>query len=402
MTRPHKDIYGKMEVFHRSVERSRHLAKNAIGLATLGDRIVMYTDGSVRLPEYDCPRTSAVTYRHVYDGTDAKNAPWIDRAFGVLGIKNSNEAEIVAVAESLKALEQEVRSYIEIKKQQAKKASRLQVLIFSDSRHCLSILDRMLQTLMKNKPFTGRDWTVEYLKANVKKLVETVASTDLDLPVEFHWVKGHSGVEGNDRADWLAYDAYPTAKWYFLGHQSSACPAMYEVAEMGEMSMALVERQQEAESLEPSVTNTPSTATTSASQMPPETVNSPIALGAIESVIDSTKPHPEPRETDTATAGQTTAALSAVYNTIADLRREVREQREEERKQSEQMVSKFLEAMKELKKAPHVTTTPVGGGEVADLEPKPENQRKRNFLVAKIRRAGQRLRGMGRKSKSKE
>ncbi|KAK8085917.1 hypothetical protein PG994_000891 [Apiospora phragmitis] len=364
---PYKQIYENIEVFRRSGERSRYLANHATRLADLGDRIVMFTDGSARSAGYGSPRTSAVTCRHVHDTKGVPKKPWINRSFGVWGIETSQEAKIVAVAEAVNALEQEVRSYVEARKQQAN--SRFRVLIFSDSKNCLSILDRMTQTLMEERPFTGRDWTVERLKASVKRLVETIASTNLELPIEFHWIKSHSGIEGNNRADRLASEAFPITKSYFSGHNPPACPATHEV---------------EAKSNNAPLADEPLSATESAN----ETDESwKTIIWDIEPIIDNAKPNAEPQANDT-------APLSDVYRTIADLRRELREQREEERQKSEKMTSKFLQAMVELKRPS------LNEDGMAQSKQKPDKQRRRNALVATIRQAGKRLRSIGRKSRS--
>ncbi|KAK7949412.1 uncharacterized protein PG986_010298 [Apiospora aurea] len=396
--------YNAIRVIHQASIRSKKLATSAMDMPELGDCIAIYSDGSAQLQGQGTAKTSAVTYRRSYDRTKAGNVPWIDKTYGVIGIRGSNEAEIVAVAEAVRVLEQEVRSYAESQKIKLTNTSApLQVFLFSDSRYCLGILDRMLQALWRGTRFTGRDWTVESLKANVVKLVETIAATNLEVPLEFRWIKGHSGIPGNNRADKLAARAIHIAELYFSGHEKHVSPARHEVVEMTEIRRVLLNGREDTLPLDLApLTDESYSSSRSTTEPQSDTDKSPMVSGAIQPAIDKTKRDPKPQENNPATDGQAAAPLSAVDNTIADLGREVRGQRDEERKQSEQTVSKFLEALEELKKAPHVTTTLVAGGEVADPEPKPEKQRKRSILVAKIRRAGQRLRGIGRKSKSRE
>ncbi|KAK8135199.1 hypothetical protein PG984_007211 [Apiospora sp. TS-2023a] len=333
-----------MRVFHRGGGRSRHLAKTAALMTNLGDRIVMYTDGSARdAPGYRqvVPRTAAVTYKSLYDGAHARDEPWHDHSYGILGVRGNNEAEVVAVAEALGILEHEVRAYVQSGRgggQEEGEASshQLLLLVFSDSDYCLGILNKMLVAVSRQGPFTGRDSTVDLLKANLLKLGEYIRSIDLQISLEFHCIKSHSKIIGNDRADRLATEAFTTAKLYFSGHQPLKSPGQHVVVDLVEMSRAL---------------QTP---------LPPP---------------------------------------SDVYQTIADLRREFQEQRDEERQQSEKMASKLWEAVEELKRNSQLASTLLVDGEGAsDSKPKPEKQRKRDVLAARIRRAGQRLRGFGRKT----
>lgn len=387
-------------------------------MTDLGDRIVMYTDGSAKhVGIRRVPRTAAVTYKLLYGGVSGQAEPWHDDSYGVLGVYGANEAEVVAVAEALGTLEQEVRAYVQSRPRDATASSQLLVFLFSDSDYCLGILDKMLVALRKQGPFTGRDSTVEQLKANLRKLGEYLRSTDLQIRLEFHCIKSHSKIVGNDRADRLAAEAFHTAKLYFSGHQPIP-PSKHEVVDISEMSRALRTWRRPdsaASSTEESSLSTRSIATDKSQSV---TDDSSVATEYLEFVMEASKPgeelsktSEEPKASECINpdgqpqlpdAGEHTASppLSDVYQTIADLKREFQEQRDEERQQGERMTLKFLEAVEELKKASQVATTLVDGNEVAVTKPKQEKPRKRDVLAATIRRAGKRLYGLGRKSKS--
>lgn len=419
--------YDQMQVFRKQGGRSRHLAKGAMLMAELGDRIVMYTDGSAK---YDgrrhVPRTAAVTYKRLYGGVGAgvgkvRAERWQDNSYGILGVHGANEAEVVAVAEALGTLEREVHAYVQSRRAAEQKADasspRLLAFLFSDSDHCLSILDKMLGAMRKQEPYTKRDSTVEQLKANLEKLGEYVRSTDLEIRLEFHWVKSHSKVPGHDRADRLATEAFTTAKLYFAGHQLPTTGTHHEVADLNEMTEAMQSWRHRDSAASLTDGSSPSTRGSASDGSQAVTDESSVDAEHVESVLEASKqkeveisktsqelrasecqnPKGQPQIHD---AGEHAAPppLSDVYQTIADLKREFQEQRDEERKQSERMAMKLLEALEELKRTSHVATTLVYRDEEAESKPKREKKRKRDALVARMRRAGQRLRGFGRKS----
>ncbi|KAK7919987.1 hypothetical protein PG985_008009 [Apiospora marii] len=403
--------YDRMKVFPHELVRSRDLAENALRMAELGDRIVMYTDGSAKCSGYrKVPRTAAVTYKLLYGGADAQDTPWHDKSYGIVGVYGSNEAEVIAVAEALETLEQEVRAYVQSHASKIATGSRLLVLLFSDSDYCLGILNKMLMAIRTQKPFTGRDSTVEQLKASLRKLGEYLRSTDLQIHLEFRCIKSHSEIAGNDRADQLATEAFPVAKWYFSGYQVPITCTNHEVADMDEMTKGLEnwwQRHAHAYSTKKPSTNARSTTVRSRSV----TDESSAGPGAIESVTEvrgnqeepSKKGEELPASECTNPEGEDTTplTLSDVYEMIADFKKESRKQRKKERRQDEERALKLLEAVEELKRTSHVaTTTLVDKDEGTDSKPKPEKRRKRDVLVATIRRAGKRLRGLGRESRS--
>lgn len=416
--------YDRMKVFPRDGFRSRDLARGAARMAELGDRIVLYTDGSAkRGRSRGVPRTAAVTYQLLYGGSaDARAAPWHDRAYGILGVRGAHEAEVVAVAEALGAVEQEVRAYVQGRAAHAAAAAappRLLVLLFSDSDYCLGVLDKMLVAMRAQKPFTGRDSTVGQLEADLRRLGEYLRSTDLPVHLEFRCIKSHSEIEGNDRADALATEAFPVARWYFSGRQRPSTGTQHEVADMDEMTKGLKawrQRGSAAYSTDESTTSSRSVADRSLS----ETDKPRVGTDCVESLMEarkaeekllrasgklpaaeSTKPEGQPQVPD---AGEHAASppLSDVYQMIADFQRESRKQRIQDRRQNGKTALKTLEAVEELTRTSHVatTTTLVDMHEVAESKPERKKQRKRDVLFATIRRAGKRLRGLGRESKS--
>ncbi|KAK8863125.1 hypothetical protein PGQ11_009360 [Apiospora arundinis] len=309
----------------------------------------MFTDGSARSHlGPDVPRTSAVTYRCIYDESGARNAPWVDLSYGAIGITTSDEAEIVAMAQALKALEQELRGYVDSKNSESGRAAPgLRVMVFSDSQACLGILFRMIHALRRNMPYTGRDWVVEYLKDNLQIVAELIyASPTLDVWVEFHWIKGHSLIEGNDRADWLAYEAFPKACLYFSAYNLPVGPAMREIASMERMSKVIEEAKKEGDT---------------------ESGEYWAGMADLEFAMES--------ESHAVNAcGQVVPSSGMLKEMEENLRREI------------------WEAVKELKKDSLVSAIPVEGPVVADLGSEPRKQRKRDVVAAKLRHAGKRFR----------
>ncbi|KAK8129130.1 hypothetical protein PG999_001510 [Apiospora kogelbergensis] len=344
----------------------------------------MFTDASFR-PKTRLLGTAGVTYRRSYDGVSNQSAPWIDLSYGAIGVMNSNEAEIVAMAAALEALEHEVRSYAEAKVKEPGSAPQLRVLIFSDSDVCLFRLFYMIKTLRKNKPYTGRDWTVEYLKAQVKKLGQFIDSTNMELGIEFRWVKGHSGVEGNERADRLATATFPTAYSYFSAHDLASYRGKGEIVEMKEMSRIL------------------------GNKTPDPLVPAPLA----DKLSETDECPATMADTELATGSSGPTFDAAVLREIENVREEIRGQRKEERRRSKEerrrnkkMTSELLEAaeermvsrlLEEVKKISLASAVPADGYAVVDSGSKPKKQRKRDVLIAKLRRAGERLRGRGRR-----
>lgn len=89
-----------------------------------------------------------------------------------------------------------------IKALQALKRPGLSVRIFSDSRYVLNGIEEWLPG------WKARGWKTASRKPvlNQDLWQELDASTQLHQ-IEWHWVKGHSGVPGNERADELANQA---------------------------------------------------------------------------------------------------------------------------------------------------------------------------------------------------
>lgn len=392
--------YSKMNVYNNRSEGecSRELAQSLECSAGWGDRIVMFTDASFR-PKTRLLGTAGVTYRRSYDGASNQSAPWIDLSYGAIGVMNANEAEIVAMAAALEALEHEVRSYAEAKENEPGSAPQLRVLIFSDSDVCLFRLFYMIKTLRKNKPYTGRDWTVEYLKAQVKKLGEFIGSTNMELGIEFRWVKGHSGVEGNERADRLATATFLTACSYFSAHDLASYRGKSEIVEMKEMSRILGNKTPDPLVPAP-LADKPSSTTGTIGQLESETDEHPATMA----------------DTELATGSSGPTFDAAVLREIENVRQDIRGQRKEERRRSKEerrrnkkMTSELLEAaeermvsrlLEEVKKISLVSAMPADGHAVVDSGSKPKKQRKRDVLVAKLRRAGERLRGRKRNCNS--
>ena len=89
-----------------------------------------------------------------------------------------------------------------IKALQSLKRPGLMVRIFSDSRYVLNGIEEWLPG------WKARGWKTASRKPVLNQDLWQVldASTQLHQ-IEWHWVKGHSGVPGNERADELANQA---------------------------------------------------------------------------------------------------------------------------------------------------------------------------------------------------
>ncbi|KAK8040103.1 hypothetical protein PG993_008514 [Apiospora rasikravindrae] len=364
------------------------IARHAINMAQLGDRIVMYTDGGCRSPKPQDPMTAGVTYKCGRGrGRQTRVSPWIDRSYGILGIRTANGAETVALAEALEVLASELRSYVDLEKQRSPtQQPRLQAMIFTDSRHCLGLLQKMILTLRRGEHFTGLDKTEDYLQTKVKTLAESISSTGLKLLLEFHWIKGHSKIPGNVRADRLAYDAFPIAEIYFTDHEFTGDDTV-EIADMAWMKNTLTSRRQEFKTSDSGSSSEYASSTTG--------IPNSTGVGERPSGFARSTPNSDP-QAQTTEVGDQASILSAVLKQIEALRLEVGDQNDKGYQQDAETVANSLEAHVQTSKAESVTTEST----MTELESTTERQRKRDVIAASVRRAGKRIHDLGRKSKS--
>lgn len=136
---------------------------------------MIYTDGCY-LPEINMRAYAAVLYNGQFP------AP-----VTVSGIADKGEAFEMELLAIIKAMKRVLKYRIENK-----------VYIFSD---CMSIVEILMKTpyeqLIKKKKFHNTDKYRQKLWKKIYKLREK-------MDVEFHWVKGHNGNEGNVLCDQLA------------------------------------------------------------------------------------------------------------------------------------------------------------------------------------------------------
>ncbi|WP_461533439.1 ribonuclease H family protein [Sinomicrobium sp.] len=130
--------------------------------------LTIYTDGSCAQATTKCGGWAVVVSNGVEFG-------------GYLPNSTSQRAEIQAVLEALRYC-----------KYTAQKA-----IIYSDSQYTVKGLNEWAKNWCKN------NWTKKSSLAN-KDLWTTIYPLFLELGCEVKWIKGHSGIEGNEKADKLA------------------------------------------------------------------------------------------------------------------------------------------------------------------------------------------------------
>jgi ribonuclease HI len=101
---------------------------------------------------------------------------------GAEAATTNNRMELTAVIEALSALKRESR-----------------VRVFTDSEYVRRGITEWL------KAWKARDWrTADKKPVKNRDLWERLDAIAARHDIEWHWVKGHSGVPGNERADALA------------------------------------------------------------------------------------------------------------------------------------------------------------------------------------------------------
>ena len=122
---------------------------------------------------------------------------------------DNNVAEFLALVRAVEVAYKECTSEKKRKGSKAESSRYESITIYSDSKYALSAFHFDRWTSDRQKKFNKRR---ELVRA--KELIRDLA--DKGFKVQMRWVPAHSGVQGNERADWLAGQASgPLAKGVF-------------------------------------------------------------------------------------------------------------------------------------------------------------------------------------------
>lgn len=159
------------------------------------NRLVFWTDGSITESRVD--RQEYRSGIGIVWKTNHAVEIWEERSYSLLGRYCSNNVELLAVSEALKIAVQLCRA--------ADTRSTLPggqrvscITVYTDSRYVIQVLN--------NSPLSSSWGHVSSM--DMAKLKECAYKLkDMGIDVEVRWVKGHAGVEGNVRADYVAHRA---------------------------------------------------------------------------------------------------------------------------------------------------------------------------------------------------
>ncbi|KAK7966429.1 uncharacterized protein PG986_000706 [Apiospora aurea] len=159
---------------------------------TTGKRMFVFTDGG------SCAQASsaAFTYTCLPEGQVPRKKAWYDESYGIVGDIQSREAEMIALIKALEAI------VMEAERQALDTENPLRVFVFTDSRDNLHFCQ---VTLTNGKACSGsRGFARDNVSRALEKMMNQMRSMDSTVKLELHWVKGHSSVHHNKRADSLA------------------------------------------------------------------------------------------------------------------------------------------------------------------------------------------------------
>ncbi|RYP70474.1 hypothetical protein DL771_005411 [Monosporascus sp. 5C6A] len=185
----------------------------------LGPRLVFFTDGS--LTHRGNVGGAGITYKRCIGGI----SKWIDESFAIVGAESSYQAELIAVdsAVSIALHEMEVIGRCAFESSDEKQPA-MRIFIITDSQSVLLSIRKHINGDCANAEGPG---PAIYHHPAFGKLANRLGSlARFKVNIEFHWTKGHSGVEGNGRADTLARSA---VSWYLRHHSSSTPQDGYEL-----------------------------------------------------------------------------------------------------------------------------------------------------------------------------
>lgn len=164
---------------------------------TFMSRLVFFTDASLN-PIGEIGGVGITSKR-----IPSNSPEWIDACVATRGIDDVNVLELLGVAEALRIAEDEAR----LDQQSLTLGQSLAVYVITDST---SALDRIESFLNQPPDETERN-IPEFLHPIFEGLVQILDKlVQGNIQVHFRWTKGHAGVEGNTRADRLAFEG---RKW---------------------------------------------------------------------------------------------------------------------------------------------------------------------------------------------
>ncbi|KAK6859024.1 hypothetical protein PG995_004877 [Apiospora arundinis] len=175
-------------------EESKLYAECAIR-CIMGKRMFVFTDGG------SCAQASsaAFTYICLPEGQAEWQGHWHDESYGIIGDIRSREAEMIALTKALEVVE------MEAKRQSLDAESPLRVFVFTDSRDSLYFC----QVISTNGKVSSasRSLAKDNVSRALEGMINRMQSMKSTVKLELHWVKGHSTVHHNKRADKLATSA---------------------------------------------------------------------------------------------------------------------------------------------------------------------------------------------------
>lgn len=159
------------------------------------NRLVFWTDGSIvesRVDRQEYRSGIGIVWK-----MNQSIEVWEERSYSLLGRYCSNNMELLAVSEALKIAVQLCR--IAATQPDSQDAQRVScITVYTDSRFVIQVLS--------NPPLSD-PWK-HASSLDMAKLKECAYKLkDMGIDVEVRWVKGHAGVEGNVRADYIAHRA---------------------------------------------------------------------------------------------------------------------------------------------------------------------------------------------------
>ncbi|KAK8127994.1 hypothetical protein PG984_009102 [Apiospora sp. TS-2023a] len=175
-------------------EESKLYAECAVRCIT-GKRMFVFTDGG------SCAQASsaAFTYICLPEGQAEWQGHWQDESYGIIGDIRPREAEMIALTNALEVVE------MEAKRQALDAESPLRVFVFTDSRDSLYFCQAILTNGKVSS--TSKSLAKDNVSRALERMISRMQSMKSTVKLELHWVKGHSSVHHNKRADKLATSA---------------------------------------------------------------------------------------------------------------------------------------------------------------------------------------------------
>ncbi|KAK7990369.1 hypothetical protein PG990_014649 [Apiospora arundinis] len=199
-------------------EESKRYAEWAVCSVT-GKRMFAFTDGG------SCAQASsaAFTYTCLPEGQVQREGRWNDESYGIIGDIQSREAEMIALTKALEAVE------MEAKRQALGPESPLRAFVFTDSRDNL----RFCKTILANgkRYNASRNLARDNVSRALGRMINRMRSMNSTVKLELHWVKAHSSIHHNKRADSLATSALRAVKEYirYTRHETARDSRGYDL-----------------------------------------------------------------------------------------------------------------------------------------------------------------------------